>query len=154
MNPNIAIEDLVDVSKGDQAVYLGFRTLLRPVARDDQYATLLRAVCCTWCRACQDRIIETDSLKALGIIEEFTRGNTAGDTLSLARNLARTSARRLARTTGKTKEYWACHAVCEAARNNAHEALLWTSDATRHAGLYLDRKLELFREVLQGLTPC
>lgn len=55
---------------------------------------------------------------------------------------------------GKTKEYWSTHAVCEAARNDAFESLLWTSDAMKEAGVYLDRKLMLFREFVQRLSRC
>jgi len=152
MSERVTFEQLMDTSQRERALYLGFGAFLRPLARESRFTALLRAVCCTWCRACQERLIDADSAVALHIIEEFNRGNRGGDSLSLARHLARRAARRVARRTqGKTKEYWACHAVCEAARNDAFESLIWTSHAIANAALYLDRQLELFREVLEGL---
>jgi hypothetical protein len=151
MKVQVTFDELIDSSQRDRAIYLGFRAFLRPLAKDNRFAGLLRGVCCAWCRECEQRLIDADSVNALRIIEEFSRGKAGADALSFARNLARKAARRVARRTkGKTKEYWASHAVCEAARNDAFESLVWTSHATFGAGLYLDRKLELFKEVLEG----
>lgn len=152
MSYQVTFEQLVEISPKVRS-WLGFRSLLRPLAREDRLAYLLRGVCCAWCRECEQYFSDAESLSALQIIEEFSRGNAGGDSLSCARKLARKAARRVARKMkGKTKEYWAAHAVCEAARNDAYESLLWTSDAVKEAGVYIDRKLVIFREFVQGVT--
>jgi hypothetical protein len=118
---NVSFDELVTACDG--------RWVLRPLAGEARFAPLLRALCCAWCRRCEERLVP-ESIRALEIIEQFTRGEQGGDALAIARKMARMSARQVARRMhGKTKEYWACHAVCEAARNDAREALWWTARA-------------------------
>jgi hypothetical protein len=155
MNFRVAFEQLVDVPQGKRAIYADYGTFLQPLSRQDRFAGFLRRICCAWCRECEQYFIDAESLNALHIVEEFSRGNAAGDALFFARKLARKAARRVTRRTkGKTKEYWASHAVCEAARNDAYESMLWTSTAMGQFGLSADRKLEVFRDVLQGMSEC
>jgi hypothetical protein len=126
------------------------RWVLRPLACEARFAPLLRAVCCAWCRGCEERLIRPESIQALEIIEQFTRGEQGGDALVIARKLARMAARQVARRMhGKTKEYWACHAVCEAARNDAREALRWTEESVARAGVTLNLQA-IFRETVTG----
>jgi hypothetical protein len=149
MSKRITFDELIDVSQFDHAALLGFHRMLRPLAWEKRFTNILREFCCACCRANQ-ALLADDSLAALRLIEAFNCGDAGGEALTVARKLARNTARRVARQTkGKTKEYWACHAVCEAARNNVLEALVWNSWATDLAGLRLDRKLTLFREVLK-----
>jgi hypothetical protein len=146
MSKHATFDELVDLTQFENARLWGFQRMLRPLAWEKKYTTILREFCCACCRDNQ-ALMTDDCLAALRLIEAFNCGDAGGEALTAARKLARIAARRVARQTkGKTKEYWACHAVCEAARNNVLEALYWSGLAT---GLRMERKLTLFREVLK-----